>query len=106
MIEAGTIDVTAPMIAIQPGSNKVDAVASATARYYASRGLDSTNIGGRSVDITHLHIKEWLDCIRFGGVPSANIERAFEEGIACIMANKAYLEKRRVEWDPAAKRIV
>lgn len=105
-IEDGTIDTSVPMISIQSGSTKVDAVTSATARYYAKRGLDSTTIGGREVDITHLHIKEWLDCIRYGGVPSANIERAFEEGITCLMAHKSYVEKRRVEWDPIGKRIV
>ena len=75
----------------------MDAVASATAKYYASRGLESTSIGGHNVDITHLHIQEWLDCIRYGRVPSANIDPAFEEGIDCLMANKSYLEKRRVE---------
>ncbi len=105
-IETGIIDTSVPMIAIQPGSGKVDAVTSATERYYAARGLTTTNIGGRQVDVTHLHLRNWLDCIRNGGEPKANIERAFEEGIACLMAHKAYVEKRRVEWDPVNRKIV
>ncbi|GAG52843.1 unnamed protein product, partial [marine sediment metagenome] len=44
--------------------------------------------------------------IRNGGQTSANIERTFEEGVACVMASKSYLEKRRVEWDPINRRIV
>jgi predicted dehydrogenase len=105
-IEAGLIDTDSPMISIQPGSGQIDAVSSATEKYYASRGLTTTNINGQSVDVTHLHMKEWINCIRNGGLPSANIERAFEEGVTCLMAQKSYLEKRQVSWDPVNRRIV
>jgi predicted dehydrogenase len=105
-IEEGIIDTSVPMIAIHPGSGKVDAVTSATEKYYASRGLTTTNINGREVDVTHLHLKQWIDCIRNGGTPTANIDRAFEEGIACLMAHRSYIEKRRVEWDPVNRKIV
>ena len=106
MIEEGTIDASVPMISVQPGSGKVDAVSSATQKYYASRGLTTTSINGQVVNITHLHIKEWLNCIRNGGTPSCNIERAFEEGVTCLMAHRSYIEKRRVTWDPVKKAIV
>ena len=106
-LDQGIIDSSGPMISINPGSGgDVDAITSATEKYYASRGLTTTYINGRNVDVTHLHIKEWVDAIRNGGQTSANIERAFEEGVACVMANKSYLEKRRVEWDPVNRRIV
>ena len=94
------------MLSLVEGDQNVDAVTSATARYFASRGLVTTNIDGHEVDLTYLHIKEWIDCIRNGGVPSANIDRAFEEGITCIMANRSYMEKRRMEWDPVNRKIV
>jgi predicted dehydrogenase len=105
-IEEGVIDTSVPMIAINPGSGNIDAVTSATEKYYASRGLTTTNINGRQVDVTHLHVKEWINCIRNGGQTSANIDRAFEEGVACLMAHKSYLEKRAVAWDPVNKKIV
>ncbi len=106
-IKNGIIDTDGPMISITPGSGgDVDAITSATEKYYASRGLTTTNIGGRMVDVTHLHIKEWLDCIRNGGQTSANIEMAFQEGVTCVMAHKAYLEKRRTVWDPVNRKIV
>jgi predicted dehydrogenase len=105
-MEEGIIPTTGPMLYIKPGSAKVDAITSATARYYAERGLDKTFIDGREVDVVHLHLKEWLDCIRNGGIPSANIERAFEEGVACVMAHLSYVEKRRIEWDPVNRKIV
>ena len=105
-IEEGIIDTNSPMITVSPGSGEIDAVTSATEKYYASRGLTSTIINGRPVDITHLHLKEWIDCIRNGGETSANIERAFEEGVAVLMAHKSYMEKRRVEWDPTKRKIM
>lgn len=105
-IEAGIIDTNSPMLTVSPGSGDIDAVSSATEKYYASRGLTSTVINGRSVDVTHLHLKEWIDCIRNGGETSDNIDKAFEEGITVLMAHKSYVEKRRVEWDPIQRRIV
>lgn len=105
-IEAGLIDPSGPMVSFNPTSGKIDAVTSATEKYYAARGLTTTSINGREVDVTYLHIKEWIDCIRSGKQPSANMEMAFEEGIACLMAHRSYLENRRIEWDPELKRIV
>ena len=105
-INDGIINTSMPMFSFRPGSKDIDAVTSATAKYYASRGLIYTYVGGKRVNISHLHLKEWLDCIRFGGEVSADIEKAFEEGITCQMAHKSYLEKRRVEWDPAKKKII
>ncbi len=104
-IEAGLIDTNSPMLSVSPGSGNIDAVSSASEKYYASRGLTSTVINGKEVDTTHLHLKEWIDCIRNGGETSANIERAFEEGVTVLMAQKSYVEKRRVEWDPVLRRI-
>ena len=40
------------------------------------------------------------------GIQSANIARAFEEGITCLMAHRSYIEKRRTGWDPITSKIV
>ncbi len=104
--QEGILPEDGPMLYYKPGSSGVDAVTSATAQYYADRGLDRTYVNGREVDILHLHLREWLNCIRYGGTPSANIEMAFEEGITSIMAHRSYVEKRRVEWDAENRKIV
>lgn len=109
LIERGLVDSSNPMLEIVKGAgqkNAIDAVSSATSRYYASRGLTSTNIDGREWDVTHLHLKEWIDCIRNGGDTSANIDKAFEEGVAIAMADISYREKCIVEWDPVKRKIV
>jgi hypothetical protein len=105
-IESGLIDTSVPMVSFNPSSGKVDAVTTATEKYYAARGLTTTTINGRSVDVTYLHIKEWIDCIRSGNTPSSHIDSAFEEGITCLMAHLSYVEKRRVEWDEVNRKII
>uniref|UniRef100_UPI0035656E3F Gfo/Idh/MocA family protein n=1 Tax=Mariniphaga sediminis TaxID=1628158 RepID=UPI0035656E3F len=105
-IEEGLIDPTSPMLAYGPQARNIDGVSSATEKYYVSRGLADTSINGSRVSTTHLHVKEWIDCIRHGGTPSGNIEMAFEEGITVQMAHKSYMERRRVDWDPVKHKIV
>ena len=105
-IEDGVIDTSRPMFTYRPGFKGIDAITSATAEYFASRGLLYTYRGGRRVSSYHLLIGEWLDVIRNGGETSCNIERGFEEAITCHMATRSFLENRKVEWDPVARRIV
>jgi predicted dehydrogenase len=109
LIKNGLVDPSSPMLEILKGASPrdaVDAVTTATSQYYASRGLTSTTIDGREWDVTHLHLKEWLDCIRNGGETSANIDKAFDEGVVIAMADISYREKCRTGWDPVNRRIV
>jgi predicted dehydrogenase len=107
MIENGTIKSDIPLFSFIPGRKKVDAVATATEKYFAGRGLLYTYRNGVRVDTTHLHIKEWLDCIRSGQrTTSCNIDRGFEEAITAHMATRSYRENRKVYWDPVNRRIV
>ena len=106
LIRDGLVDPSAPMLSLSPGAEKIDAVSSATEKYYASRGLTSTYYNGKLIDTTHLHLKEWIDCIRHGGKPSCDIEMSYEEGITTLMGQKAYMEKRMVEWDSVNRKII
>ena len=65
-----------------------------------------TKVGGKNIDITHLHIKEWLDAIRNGGTTACNIERAFIDTVSVLMVHRSYVENRKVFWDPVKRRIV
>jgi hypothetical protein len=105
-IERGIIDPSLPLFTYQPGLKGIDAVTSATERYYLTRGLTYTYKDGKQIDVSHLHLKEWLDCIRNGGRTSCGIDKGFEATIACHMATISYRERRRVEWDPVRRRIV
>lgn len=105
-IEQGMIDTSLPLFTYQRGSKGIDAVTSASEKYFASRGLMYTYREGKRVDITYLHVKDWLDAIRNDGEPLCNIDQGFEEAITCHMATQSYLLGRKVEWDPVARKIV
>jgi len=104
-LEEGLIDPAHPIYSFVPGLDHVDAITSPTEQYFAGRGLLYTYRGGKRVDTSHLHIKDWLDCIRGGGEPSCNIDQGFEEAITAHMGTIAYLENRKVFWD-AEKGII
>ncbi len=106
MIKQGIVDPERPLYSYVPGRKNVDAVTSATEAYFAGRGLLYTYREGRRVDTTHLHIKEWIDCIRAGRQPSCNIERGFEEAITAHMATISYRENRKVFWDPGKMKVI
>jgi predicted dehydrogenase len=105
-IDSGLIQPDLPIYTYIPGRKNVDGVTTATEQYFADRGLLYTYREGRRVDTTHLHIAEWLECIREGKQPSCNIDRAFEEGITASMATIAYRENRKVFWDRDREQVI
>lgn len=105
-IEAGVIDPAAPFIKYMMEQHGIDAITSATAKYYADRGLERTYYGGKQVSTTRLHLEEWLKCIRGGGKTSCNMEQGFEVTIATHMATRSYQEGRKVRWDPVKEKII
>jgi predicted dehydrogenase len=105
-IESGLIDTSAPLFTYQPGASGIDAVTTASEKFYASRGLIYTYRDGRRVDTTHLHVREWLEGIRSGGKLSCGIDKAFEVTLACHMATISYREGRTVKWNAEKQAIV
>lgn len=105
-ISQGIIPTDQPFFTYVPGQSKVDAVTSATELYFAQRGLLYTYINGKRYDTTHLHMREWLECIRQGKTPSCNIDQAFEEAMTAHMGTRAYLEGRTMYWDKTKEEIV
>lgn len=105
-IQNGLIDPQRPIYSFTPGIKQVDAVTSPTEQYFAGRGLLYTYMGGKRVDTSHLHIRDWLNCIRGGGTPSCNINLAFEEAMTAHMGTIAYHENRKVYWDKDKQEII
>jgi len=105
-IEAGTINPNSPIVRYDVGQKDVDAITSATSKYFADRGLISTYSDGKRVNTTHLHIAEWLNSIRYGGETSCNINQGFQEAITAHMATLSFREGRRVQWDAINEEII
>ncbi len=105
MLENGTIKPDSPMYAYDPAAQGVDAVTSATAKYFANKGLLYTYRDGKRVDSTFLHMREWLSAIRNDHGVSCGIEEGFEEAVSALMACASYRLGRRIDWDPVKKRV-
>lgn len=106
MIREGKIDPSVPIYQYDPAAMGVDAITSATAKYFADKGLLWTYRDGKRVDSTFLHLREWLSCIRNGGKPSCGIDEGFEEAITAHMGGISYKLGRRIDWDPVKQEIV
>lgn len=104
--ESGVMKSGEPMLNFVPGQTKVDAVSSATEKYFASRGLMYTYSEGKRVDTTYLHLRDWLSCVRFGGQPACNIDEAFDEAVTAAMTTVSYREQRTVRWDADAQKLI
>jgi predicted dehydrogenase len=106
LIDSGVVQPGTPMLTHIPGREGVDVVTSATEQYFASRGLLYTYRGGRRVDTTFLHIKEWIDAIRGSGKPSCDIKEGVEEAISAHLGTQAYRLEKKTFWDKDKKEIV
>jgi predicted dehydrogenase len=106
LIKDGKIDPSIPIYQYDPAANGTDAVTSATAKYFANKGLLWTYRDGKRVDTTFLHLREWLSCIRNGGKPSCGIQEGFEEAISAHMAGLSYKLGRRIDWDTETQKII
>jgi len=105
-IDSGIINSQYPIYSYSPGSKQIDGITSATAKYFASKGLSYTYREGKRVDPTHLHMKDWIDSIRNGTQPRCDIEVSLDEALACHMATESFLQGRRIEWDPKTRKLV
>jgi predicted dehydrogenase len=105
-LKNGSIKANDVFFEYRPGMDEIDAITSATEKYYAEKGLTYTYSRGKQIDVAFLHLKEWMECIRFGGIPSCGIDKAYEATIACHMATTSYREQRKVFWDPDKMKIV
>lgn len=106
MLKENRIDPEIPIYQYNPLANATDAVTSATAKYFANKGLMWTYRDGKRIDSTFLHMREWLSCIRNGGKPSCGIDEGFEEAISAHMAGLSYKLGRAIEWNPEEEKII
>lgn len=83
----------------------IDAVSSATNRYFAAKGMMTTMVDGKPADPTRLHLLEWLLCIGNAWEPSCGIGAGYAEAITAHMATASYKTGTRVRWDGEERRI-
>jgi predicted dehydrogenase len=104
-IKQGIIKTEMPIYSYIPGRG-ADTITSATEKYFAGRGLLYTYRGGKRFDTTHLHLKEWIDCIRENRQPSCNIDQGFQEAMTAHMGTLSYHHQKQVFWDKDKEQII
>jgi predicted dehydrogenase len=52
------------------------------------------------------HMLNWIRCVRSRKEPNANMDCGYRHGIAVILADRAYDEKRMMRFDPEKREIV
>lgn len=99
------IDTGEPLYYYEPRMD-IDAISTATSRTYFKGGYGPTLIDGKIIDVTFLHVKEWIDAIRGHGKPSCDIDKGFEESVTFNLANLAYVHKKPVRWDSINEKAI
>lgn len=105
-IESGLMDPAVPIFAYDPASGDTDGLTSATAKYFAQKGLLWTYQDGKRLDAATLHLREWLSAIRNGTPVSCGIDEGFEEAMTAHAAGLAWKLGRRIAWDAAREAFV
>jgi len=52
------------------------------------------------------HMANWVRCIRTSEQPNADMDAGYKHGVACILADRAYEEGRKMKFDPEKREIV
>ena len=77
--------------------------------YSAEGGLKRDGKIRGKQDVTPIehpdHYLDWLQCMRSGGTPNANIDAGYQHAVAVLMAVTAYDTGRKTIYDPIERRI-
>jgi predicted dehydrogenase len=87
--DKGSIDVSREFLDSNPAN-----IVTATLAPGAKRVYNSTN-----------HYQDWLDAIKTGRQPVADVETGHRTSSVCALANIAYWLRRPLEWDPAKEKF-
>ncbi len=106
-LASGRVTPDRPMISYRNLSGKgVEALTSATAAWSLSKGLLYTYRGGRRVNTTYLHHKNWLEHMRANDTDTlCNIGDGFQEAVTAHMGTASLLTGRRVHWNPETEQM-
>ena len=77
---------------------------------FSSKGVDGTIPEEKLLEEDPVypgtaHVANWLDCIRQGGRPNADMEMGYRQGIAVVMGDTAYRLGRKVVFDSTKREI-
>lgn len=86
---------------------KVRAQTADTMKWTIDKGILIDVVDGKQINVTALHVLNFVECIRAGNhKTNCDVDAAFEEAVIAHMATQAFHRGRRVRWDPRREKIV
>ena len=89
----------------EKGTHESDPSVKRAERYVTLPGDDRIPPAAIGDDDTS-HMANWFDCLRSRKEPNATVRNGFAHSVACIMAARAYRERRTLYWDARTESIV
>jgi len=71
----------------------------------AGKNSPSTTVKAASVELTHEHVRNFLDCVRSRKLPNGDVLIGHRSAQASHLGNLAYARKRRLAFDTAREEI-
>lgn len=72
----------------------------------AERGAKPVEVKGPDYDFTLDHVKNFLDCVKSRKLPNCDVLAGHRSAQASHLGNIAYVEKRRLKFDPVREAIL
>lgn len=72
----------------------------------AGRGAQPVIVKAEDPDMTLAHVKNFLDCVRSRRLPNGDVLIGHRSAQASHLGNIAYVEKRRIKFDPVREEIL
>ncbi|MBI1783549.1 Gfo/Idh/MocA family oxidoreductase [Candidatus Sumerlaeota bacterium] len=93
-------------VADQAAREKVKAQTSDTSQWTIGKGIYIDIIDGKQVNVTALHVLNFVECIRKGNVKTnCHVDMAFDEAVIAHMATQSFRRGCRVRWDAKNEKI-
>jgi predicted dehydrogenase len=70
------------------------------------KGAQPTVVNEPKKEITEYHVNNFIDCMRSRKLPNGDVYIGHRSAQASHLGNVAYLEKRRIKFDPAREQIL
>lgn len=106
-IEKGEWEIPVGNEADRAALAKIRAETSDTRRWTIDKGIYVDIIDGREINVTALHILNFVESIRAGNLKTnCHLDIAFEEAVTAHMAKLAFLRGRRIRWDRKREKVV
>ena len=106
VLRSGEVELRGPLGTVYAATESYEVVPESAGQFGQPEPLaEARQVRGTDGDLTALHIRNFLDCLKSRAVPNADVEVGHRSTTFSHLGNIALAAKARVEWDPERERI-